>query len=61
MHVPEFLKSTQQGLEKYNDQMTINFARNANHNYRNLEALRQLMQKKNRIESSEDGKFQRKV
>ena len=46
MHVPEFLKCngnlitfTQQGLEKYNDQMTIDFARNTNHNYRNLDAL----------------------
>jgi len=28
---------------------------------RNLNALRQLMQKKNRVESLEDGKFQRKI
>ena len=68
MHVPEFLKCygnlvtfTQQGLEKLNDQMTIDFARNTNHNFRNLDALKQLMQKKNRVESLEDDEVQRKV
>lgn len=46
MHVPEFLKYygnlitfIQQGLEKLNDQMTVDFARSTNHNYRNLDAL----------------------
>ena len=68
MHVPEFLKCygnlvtfIQQGLEKLNDQTTVDFARNTNHNHRNLDALRQLMQKKNRVESLEDGKFQCKI
>ena len=67
-HVPEFLKCygnlitfKQQGLEKLNNQITINFARNTNHNYRNLDALKQLMQKKNRVESLEDSKVHREV
>lgn len=65
MHIPEFLKMygnlvqfTQQGMEKLNDQITIDFARSINHNYRNLEALRQLMEKK-KIEFLEDHGFQR--
>ena len=67
MHIPEFLKQygnlvqfTQQGMEKLNDQTTIDFARSTNHNYcRNLDALKQLMDKKNRIEHLEDHGFQR--
>ena len=49
MHVPEFIHKydnlvqfTQQGL----DQTTIDFARSTNHNYKNLEALKQLLQKR---------------
>ena len=64
MLIPEFLKKygnlvqfTQQGMEKLNDQTTINFARSTNHNYRNLDALKQLMDK-NRIEHLEDHEFQ---
>ena len=57
IHIPEFIhKSTnlaqfnQQGMEKLNDQTTIDFARSTNHNYRNLEALKQLLYKENRME-----------
>jgi len=66
MHVGEFLQSyrnlvtfTQEGLEKLNDMTTIAFARSTNHNYRNLDALKQLMQKKNRLEHLKDEKYQR--
>lgn len=66
MHVPEFLikyKSlvifTQQGMEKLNDQTTIDFAKSTNHNYHNLDALKQLMDKRNRIEYLQDSGFQR--
>ena len=41
---------TQQGMEKLNDQTTIDFAKSTNHNYHNLDALKQLMDKRNRIE-----------
>ena len=67
MHIPEFIRKyenlaqfMQQGLEKLNDQTTIDFARSTNHNYRNLEALKQLLQKKNRMEHLEDNGIQRK-
>ena len=46
MHVPEFLNIYTARIRKINDQITIDFARNINHNYRNLNALKQLMQKK---------------
>ena len=66
MHVPEFLKKygnliqfTQQGMEKLNDQTSIDFARSTKHDYRSLEALRQLMEKKNRVEYLEDHGFER--
>ena len=66
MHIPEFLKTygnlvqfTQQGMEKLNDQTTIDFARSTNHNFRNLDALKQLMEKQNRVEYLEDHGFQR--
>ena len=66
MHVPEFLKKygglvkfTQQDMEKLNDQTFIDFARSTNHDYRSLEALRQLIEKKNRIEYLEDHGFER--
>ena len=68
MHVPKFLKEygnlvqfTQQGMEKLNDQTSIDFARSTNHDYRSLEALRQLMEKKNRIEYLEDHGFERQA
>jgi len=61
MHLGEFLQRyrnlvtfTQQGIEKLNDMTTIAFARSTNHNYRNLDALKQLMQKKNRSEHLEE-------
>ena len=67
MHIPEFIymhqnlaQFTQQGLEKLNDQTTIDYARSTNHNHRNLDALKQLLQKKNRMEYLEDNGFQRK-
>ena len=37
-------------MEKLNNETTINFARSTNHNFHNLGALKQLIQKKNRIE-----------
>ena len=59
MHVPEFIKLygniisfTQQGLEKLNDVSTKDFQRASNH--RNIESLRQMLQKRNRIETLED-------
>ena len=66
MHTPEFLRKytnlvqfTQQGMEKLNDQTTIDFARSTNHNFRNLDALKQLLVKKNRIEQLEDSGCER--
>ena len=54
-HVPEFIKLygnvnifNQQGLEKYNDQSSRDYFRSTNH--KNLEALRQMMLKKNRMQ-----------
>lgn len=64
MHVPEFLKLykgivlfTQQGLEKLNDITTIHFQHSSNH--RELEVLKQLLEKRNRIEELERGGYQR--
>lgn len=58
MHVPEFIRFygnivifTQQGLEKLNDLTTVQFQRSSNH--RENEALKQLLQKRNRIEELE--------
>ena len=55
MHVPEFIKLhgnllsfTQQGLEKLNDVSTKDFQRSSNH--RNIESLKQMLEKRNRIE-----------
>ena len=66
MHVPEFLLRyknlvyfTQQGMEKLNDETTVDFARSTNHNYHNLQALKQLMTKRNHIEHLQDSNFQR--
>ena len=54
-HIPEFLKLygninifNQQGLEKYNDQSSRDYFRSTNH--RNLESLRQMLLKKNRVQ-----------
>lgn len=66
MHISQFLTKygnlvtfTQQGMEKLNDQTSIDYARSTNHNYRTLEALKQLIEKKNRIEYLEDEGFER--
>ena len=51
MHIPEFIYMHQnlaqftQGLEKLNDQTTIDFARRTDHNHRNLDAHKKLLQK----------------
>ena len=57
MHVPEFIKLhgniisfTQQGLEKLNDVSTKDFQRASNH--RNIESLRQMLQKRETLEDS---------
>lgn len=49
-HIPDFIQRyknisqfTQQGLEKLNDQTTLDFARSTNHDYCSLAALTQLM------------------
>lgn len=59
MHVPEFIKLygnllsfTQQGLEKLNDISTKDFQRASNH--RIEESLKQMLEKRNRIEILED-------
>ena len=64
MHVPEFLSLhgnlvsfTQQGLEKLNDITTQHFQRSSNH--RDSEALKQILEKWNRIETLEDSGFAR--
>ena len=66
MHIPEFLHKyknlvcfTQQGMEKLNDETTIDFTKSTNHNYHSLEALKQLMTKRNRIEHFQDSGCQR--
>jgi len=66
MHLSELLIKqknlvifTQQGLEKLNDQTTIDFTKSANHNYRNLDALKQILSKRNRIELLQDDGYQR--
>ena len=64
MHVPQFLglygnivTFSQQGLEKLNDITTIHFQHATNH--RESEALKQLMEKRNRIEEQESEGCQR--
>lgn len=59
MHVSEFLKLhgnismfSQQGLEKLNDITTIHFQHASNH--REQEALKQLLEKRNRLEDLEE-------
>lgn len=58
-HVPEFIQMygtissfTQQGLEKLNDKTTKDFFRSTNQ--RGMDALKQIVQKRNRIEYFED-------
>ena len=46
-------------MEKLNDQTTIDFAKSTNHNYHNLEALKQIMEKRNRIKCLQDSGFMR--
>ena len=62
-HVPEFLRLygnivifSQQGLEKLNDLTTKHYQRATNHHY---DALKQVLEKRNRIELLEDGGYQR--
>ena len=65
MYVPEFLRLhngnicvfSQQGLEKLNDVSTKYFQRCLNH--RNEEALKQILQKVNRIEILRDNGYER--
>ena len=66
MHTSEFvrlhgniIRFTQQGLEKLNDLTTKNFQRSTNH--RNLSSLRQILEKRNRIELLEDNGYERKI
>ena len=63
-HVPEFIekynsvtKFNQQGLEKLNDVTTQHYMRSSNHHEQ--EALMQVMQKRNRLESLEANGFKR--
>ena len=37
-------------MEKLNDETTIDYARSTNHNFQNLDALTQILEKRNRIE-----------
>ena len=66
MHVAEFLRLygnivmfTQQGLEKLNDITTKQYQRGTNHRTKE-EPLRQIMEKRNRLEALEDLGYQRK-
>jgi hypothetical protein len=63
-HVPEFIAKyggvcqfTQQGLEKLNDWTTQHFLRGTNH--RTTEALKQVMERRNRLEQLTDEGFKR--
>ena len=65
MHIPEFLWLrhgnisiiSQQGLEKLNDVLTKHSQRSSNHRYE--EALKQMLQKANRIEILRDNGYER--
>ena len=66
MHVSQFIqlygdvvKFTQQGLEKLNDTTTIYFQHSSNH--RENEALKQILEKRNRVENLELVGFKRNV
>lgn len=50
-------KFTQQGLEKLNDLTTIHFQRASNH--REMDAFRQVLEKRNRLEKLEDDGYAR--
>lgn len=63
-HVPEFLHLygnivifNQQGLERLNDITTKHYQRATKH--QDYEALKQVLEKRNRIEFLEDGGYQR--
>ena len=65
MHMPEFIKLygsllsfTQQGLEKLNDRSTKDFQRASNHH--NIKSLKQMLEKRNRIEILEDKSWESK-
>ena len=66
-HVPEFLQLhkgnivqfTQQGLEKLNNVSSKNYQRSSNH--RDHEALKQMLQKMNRIELLRDQGYERDI
>ena len=64
-HVPEFIKHygnvasyTQEGMEKLNDITTKHYQRSTNH--RDMESLKQVLEKKNRIEELETSGYSRK-
>ena len=66
MHTSEFIclhgniiQFTQKGLEKLNDLTTKYFQRSTNH--RELSSLRQILEKRSRIELLEDNGFERKI
>ena len=63
-HIPEFLKLhgslapySQQGLEKLNDIITKDYFKSTNHHH--LDALKQILQKHNRLEILEDNQCSR--
>ena len=64
MHVSQFMHLhgnvrmlNQQGLEKLNDVCTIHFQQSSNH--RDIQALKQILEKRNRIEQLEDSGYQK--
>ena len=66
MHTSEFIRLhsnlvtfTQQGLEKLNDLATKQFQRATNH--RGLSSLKQILEKRNRIELLQDSGYEREV
>ena len=66
MHTSEFIRLygnvvtfTQQGLEKLNDITTKQFQRSSNH--RGISSLKQILEKRNRIETLQDQGFERVV
>ena len=66
MHVPQFtelygniIKFTKQGQEKLNDLTTKHYLRSTNHRDKNMDALQQLILKRNRLEQLELDGFQR--
>lgn len=64
MHVPEFItlhgnlvSFSQQGLEKLNGFSTKQFQQASSH--QNIQSLKQMLEKRNRIENLEDNGYQR--